>query len=100
MSKVPYEQLRKAFRSTQRNFERDFVQLTSNAADASKSSTEGGDVSAQVIALDAMISRVRNLKKRVSKVFGEPLPNICMPTPCDPARSATGYRAPNRIRLA
>jgi hypothetical protein len=74
MSKVPYEQLRKAFRSTQRNFERDFAQLTSNAADINRSNTEGSLAAQQsaAIVLDAMISRVGNLRKRVSKVIGEP----------------------------
>jgi len=73
-SKVPYEQFRKAFRSTQRSFERDFTQLTSSAADISRSGTEGDDISAQqnpAVALDAMIARVETFRKRVSKVIGE-----------------------------
>lgn len=69
---MPHEQLRKAFRSTQRNFERDFVQLTSSASDIRGLSAEGEGVSAQqsaTIALDVMISRVETLKKRVSRIL-------------------------------
>jgi hypothetical protein len=73
-SQVPYEQFRKAFRSTQRGFERDFTQLTSSAADISRSGAEGDGISAQqspAVALDAMIARVETFRKRVSTVIDE-----------------------------
>lgn len=66
--KVPHEQFRKGFRTTQRNFERDFGALASSCVDLGKSFEDHEDeaaVQAAEVSIDAMIARVQALQRKV-----------------------------------
>ena len=68
-SQVPYENYRKVFRTTQRYIEKDFSALQTTANDLAKRSKDSGEVDKEdsVQNIDAMITRVENLKRKVSE---------------------------------
>jgi macrophage erythroblast attacher len=69
---VPYEQLRKGFRTTQRNFERDFGQLATAVAEMSSATIRDEDEESRMASLafiDGTISRIETLKAKVCVVY-------------------------------
>lgn len=64
---VPYENLRKTFRTSQRHIEREFTTLQNNSQEIVKKALRSDySTDEAVAALDAMISRVEGLKRKVS----------------------------------
>ncbi|KAG8952175.1 GID complex subunit containing RING finger motif [Tulasnella sp. 419] len=63
--KVPFEQFRKIFKTSQRHIERDFTALQKDAADLAKKNPQGDDALKQ---LDAMINKVQGLKRKLSEL--------------------------------
>jgi macrophage erythroblast attacher len=73
VAQVPYENYRKVFRTTQRHVERDLKTVQVTATDLAKqSSSTGVDSEAAVQSIDAMISTVENLKRKVVATSGLP----------------------------
>jgi len=68
-SQVPYENYRKVFRTTQRYIEKDFSALQTTTSDLAKRSKDGEGVDKEdaIQNIDAMITRVENLKRKVSE---------------------------------
>lgn len=65
--KVPYEQLRKVFRTSQRIIDRDFAALSSAVTDITTSPEDEQESRENVgTALDNMIARVEGLKRKVN----------------------------------
>lgn len=63
---VPYENYRKAFRTSQRNVEKDLGAVNATAVDVSKRVTlENAEPADTVNAIDTMIARVEALKRKV-----------------------------------
>ncbi|KAJ7461877.1 CTLH/CRA C-terminal to lish motif domain-containing protein [Mycena galericulata] len=79
-ARVPYENYRKVFRSTQRNVERDLKTVQSAANDLVKQSSSG-EVSSEtaIQSIDAMITNVENLKRKLSDLHetaGKPTQDV------------------------
>ncbi|KAF4583416.1 GID complex subunit containing RING finger motif [Pleurotus pulmonarius] len=78
--RVPYENYRKAFRTSQRNVEKDLGAVNSMAIDVSKRvSLENAEPADTVNALDSMIARVEALKRKLSdlqETTGKPAVNV------------------------
>ncbi|KAJ6588773.1 CTLH/CRA C-terminal to lish motif domain-containing protein [Mycena capillaripes] len=98
--RVPYENYRKVFRTTQRHVERDLKAVQSATADLVKESSSVG-VSSEVAiqSIDAMINTVENLKRKLTELHdtaGKPTQDVIrerlqhlatvenIPTPSDP----------------
>lgn len=62
---VPYETLRKHFRNSQKQIEREFGAIQSTSADLAKPRPDDRDQAEAAKAVDAMIARVEGLKKKV-----------------------------------
>ncbi|KAJ7266891.1 CTLH/CRA C-terminal to lish motif domain-containing protein [Mycena haematopus] len=68
-ARVPFENYRKVFRTTQRHVERDLKAVQSTTADlVNQASSTGVDSEAAVQSIDAMISTVENLKRKLSEL--------------------------------
>jgi len=67
-ARVPFENYRKVFRTTQRQFDKDFSAMQTTANDLVERSKNGGEVGKEDAAqsIDAMITRVENLKRKLS----------------------------------
>ncbi|KAJ7792959.1 hypothetical protein B0H14DRAFT_3094099 [Mycena olivaceomarginata] len=79
-ARVPYENYRKVFRTTQRHVERDLKTVQVTATDLAKqSSSTGVDSEAAVQSIDAMISTVENLKRKLAELHdtaGKPTQDV------------------------
>ncbi|KAJ7037896.1 CTLH/CRA C-terminal to lish motif domain-containing protein [Mycena alexandri] len=80
-ARVPYENYRKVFRSTQRNVERDLkaVQSTANELVKESSSSAGVSSEAAIHSIDAMIANVENLKRKLAELHdtaGKPTQDV------------------------
>ncbi|KAK7039554.1 CTLH/CRA C-terminal to lish motif domain-containing protein [Favolaschia claudopus] len=98
--RVPYENYRKVFRTSQRHVERDLKAVQATAADLAKqSSSTSVSSDAAIQSIDAMISTVENLKRKLSDLqesSGKPTQDVIrerlqhlatietIPTPSDP----------------
>ncbi|KAI5996130.1 CTLH/CRA C-terminal to lish motif domain-containing protein [Pisolithus albus] len=66
-ARVPYENYRKVFRASQRNIEKELGSVLSLSNDLQKRSVaDGGSLEETVKAVDGMIGRVENLKRKLS----------------------------------
>ncbi|KAJ7664299.1 CTLH/CRA C-terminal to lish motif domain-containing protein [Mycena rosella] len=79
-ARVPYENYRKVFRTTQRNVERDLKAVQATANELVKQSSSG-DVSSEsaIQSIDAMIITVENLKRKLSELHdtaGKPTQDV------------------------
>ncbi|KAJ7126059.1 CTLH/CRA C-terminal to lish motif domain-containing protein [Mycena epipterygia] len=79
-ARVPYENYRKVFRTTQRNVERDLKAVQSTANELVKQSSSS-DVSSEaaIQSIDAMINNVENLKRKLSELHdtaGKPTQDV------------------------
>ncbi|KAJ7185503.1 CTLH/CRA C-terminal to lish motif domain-containing protein [Mycena filopes] len=79
--RVPYENYRKVFRTTQRNVERDLKAVQSAASQLVNESTSTTGVSpeAAITSIDAMIANVENLKRKLSDLHdtaGKPTQDV------------------------
>ncbi|KAF9494995.1 hypothetical protein BDN71DRAFT_1448120 [Pleurotus eryngii] len=78
--RVPYENYRKAFRTSQRNVEKDLGAVNAMAIDVSKRATiENAEPADTVNAIDTMIARVEALKRKLSdlqETTGKPAVNV------------------------
>lgn len=63
---MPYETLRKHFRNSQKQIEREFGVIQSASADLAKPGPADRDPVEAAKAVDGMIARVEGLKKKVS----------------------------------
>ncbi|KAJ7927483.1 CTLH/CRA C-terminal to lish motif domain-containing protein [Mycena leptocephala] len=79
-ARVPYENYRKVFRTTQRHVERDLKAVQSTANDLAKESSSAGVSSeAAIQSIDSMISTVENLKRKLSELHdnaGKPTQDV------------------------
>ncbi|KAF7316383.1 hypothetical protein MIND_00157100 [Mycena indigotica] len=79
-ARVPFENYRKVFRSTQRNVERDMKAVQNSVQDLTKQSSEGTLApDAAVESIDAMIANVENLKKKLAELHdtaGKPTQDV------------------------
>ncbi|KIJ36712.1 hypothetical protein M422DRAFT_98648, partial [Sphaerobolus stellatus SS14] len=67
--KVPYESLRKTFRTSQKTIEREFNALQTAAEQhANKASQQGNSPDESIKTLDGIISRVEGLKRKLSEL--------------------------------
>jgi macrophage erythroblast attacher len=67
-SQVPFENYRKVFRTTQRQFDKDFSAMQTTTNDLVDRSKNGGvDEEDAVQSIDTMITRVENLKRKVGQ---------------------------------
>ncbi|KAJ7741429.1 CTLH/CRA C-terminal to lish motif domain-containing protein [Mycena maculata] len=79
-ARVPYENYRKVFRTSQRNVERDLKAVQSAATDLAKQSSSGSvNSEAAIQSIDAMITNVENLKRKLSDLHdtaGKPTQDV------------------------
>ncbi|KAJ7240453.1 CTLH/CRA C-terminal to lish motif domain-containing protein [Mycena rebaudengoi] len=79
-ARVPYENYRKVFRTTQRHVERDFKSIQATSSDLGKRAvSEGVDAEEAINSIDAMISSVENLKRKLSDLHdksGKPTQDV------------------------
>ncbi|KAJ7167334.1 CTLH/CRA C-terminal to lish motif domain-containing protein [Mycena crocata] len=79
-ARVPYENYRKVFRTTQRNVERDLKAVQSTANELARQSSSGAVSSdAAFESIDAMIANVENLKRKLSELHdtaGKPTQDV------------------------
>ncbi|KAJ7073529.1 CTLH/CRA C-terminal to lish motif domain-containing protein [Mycena belliarum] len=79
-ARVPYENYRKVFRTTQRNVERDLKAVQATANELVKQSSSGAVTSGFALeSIDAMISNVENLKRKLSDLHdtsGKPTQDV------------------------
>ncbi|KAJ6595694.1 CTLH/CRA C-terminal to lish motif domain-containing protein [Mycena vulgaris] len=79
-ARVPYENYRKVFRTTQRNVEHTLKAVSASATELAKQSSSG-DVSSEaaIQSIDAMINNVENLKRKLSDLHntaGKPTQDV------------------------
>ncbi|KAL4072490.1 CTLH/CRA C-terminal to lish motif domain-containing protein [Scleroderma yunnanense] len=65
-ARVPHENYRKVFRASQRNIERELGNVLSLSADLQKRWKDEGNLEEAAKAVDGMITRVENLKRKLS----------------------------------
>ncbi|KAI0716452.1 CTLH/CRA C-terminal to lish motif domain-containing protein [Earliella scabrosa] len=79
-ARVPYENYRKVFRTSQKNIEKEMGAVQNTANDlAKKDLSAGSDADAAVKAIDGMIARVEGLKRKLSDMqdtAGTPTLNV------------------------
>lgn len=69
-ARVPYENYRKVFRTTQKNLERELVAVQTISNDLNKRVKSGAQTPQDAARLvDGMIGRVENLKRKVRKAW-------------------------------
>lgn len=70
--KVPYEQMRKTFRTSQRILEKEMANLTSTSSDLAKRSLTGSTNPEEICkALDGMLERLNKLKRKLEETKAE-----------------------------
>lgn len=70
--KVPYENYRKVFRTSQKQIEKDFGPIQTIANDLNKQAQSGTGSSEETIkSIDNMISRIENLKRKVRHSYAD-----------------------------
>ncbi|KAF7325858.1 hypothetical protein MKEN_00436500 [Mycena kentingensis (nom. inval.)] len=80
--RVPYENYRKVFRTTQRNVERDMKAVQASATDLARRSSDadsGLTPEAAIHSIDAMIANVENLKRKLADLHstsGKPTQDV------------------------
>ncbi|KAJ6576755.1 CTLH/CRA C-terminal to lish motif domain-containing protein [Mycena sp. CBHHK59/15] len=79
-ARVPYENYRKVFRTTQRNVERDLKAVQAASSELAKRSSSGGVGSEDAVqSIDSMIATVENLKRKLSDLHdsvGKPTQDV------------------------
>ncbi|KAJ7064914.1 CTLH/CRA C-terminal to lish motif domain-containing protein [Mycena amicta] len=79
-ARVPFENYRKVFRTTQRNVERDMKAVQTSAHDLAKQSADGSLASeAAIQSIDSMIANVENLKRKLAELHdtaGKPTQDV------------------------
>lgn len=66
MVQVPYENYRKVFRTSQKHIEKDFGAVQTSSKELAKQTLDGSNTEDTVKAIDGMINRVENLKRKVN----------------------------------
>ncbi|CAL1699284.1 unnamed protein product [Somion occarium] len=65
-ARVPYENYRKVFRTSQKHIEKDFGAVQTSSKELAKQTLDGSNTEDTVKAIDGMINRVENLKRKLS----------------------------------